>query len=99
MANAVLTPVGFVIVIASAGLVTSPAVLLAVPASVLVGSAFRAGGLAVTMLLPDVADFPGPRACPRAPQPLIAGPVGYLLVFGAVAMGVATGRVARIMLR
>jgi lipooligosaccharide transport system permease protein len=43
--------VGFVIVMAAAGLITSPAVLLAVPASVLVGFAFGAGGLAITTFL------------------------------------------------
>jgi lipooligosaccharide transport system permease protein len=55
--NAVLTSVGFVAVMAATGLVTSPAVLLAVPASVLVGFAFGAGGLAVTTFLRDFADF------------------------------------------
>jgi lipooligosaccharide transport system permease protein len=39
------------------GLVASPAVLLAIPASVLVGFAFAAGGLAVTTFLRDFADF------------------------------------------
>jgi lipooligosaccharide transport system permease protein len=55
--NAVLTSIGFVLVMAVTGLVTSPAVLLAVPASVLVGFAFAAGGLAVTTFLRDFADF------------------------------------------
>jgi lipooligosaccharide transport system permease protein len=55
--NAVLTSIGFVVVMAVAGLVTSPAVLLAIPASVLVGFAFAAGGLAVTTFLRDFADF------------------------------------------
>jgi lipooligosaccharide transport system permease protein len=55
--NAVLTSVGFVLVMTVAGLVTSPAVLLAIPASVLVGFAFGAGGLAVTTFLRDFADF------------------------------------------
>ncbi|GIH17430.1 ABC transporter permease [Rugosimonospora africana] len=55
--NAVLTSIGFVVVMAVAGLVTSPAVLLAVPASVLVGFAFAAGGLAVTTVLRDFTDF------------------------------------------
>jgi lipooligosaccharide transport system permease protein len=55
--NAVLTSVGFVVVMTVTGLVVSPAVLLAVPASVLVGFAFGAGGLAVTTFLRDFADF------------------------------------------
>ena len=55
--NAVLTSVGFVVVMAVTGLVTSPAVLLAIPASVLVGFAFGAGGLAVTTFLRDFADM------------------------------------------
>jgi lipooligosaccharide transport system permease protein len=55
--NAVLTSVGFVVVMAVTGLVTSPLVLLAVPASVVVGFAFAAGGLAVTTFLRDFADF------------------------------------------
>ncbi|GAA5187670.1 ABC transporter permease [Rugosimonospora acidiphila] len=55
--NAVLTSIGFVVVMAVAGLVTSPAVLLAIPASILVGFAFAAGGLAVTTFLRDFADF------------------------------------------
>jgi lipooligosaccharide transport system permease protein len=55
--NAVLTSIGFVVVMAAGGLVTSPAVLLAVPASVLVSFAFAAGGLAATTFLRDFADF------------------------------------------
>ncbi|MEN3310258.1 MAG: lipooligosaccharide transport system permease protein [Micromonosporaceae bacterium] len=55
--NAVLTSIGFVVVMSVTGLVTSPAVLLAIPASVLVGFAFAAGGLAVTTFLRDFADF------------------------------------------
>ena len=39
------------------GLITSPGVLIAMPASVLVGFAFAAGGLAVTTYLRDFADF------------------------------------------
>jgi lipooligosaccharide transport system permease protein len=45
------------VVMAVTGLVTSPLVLLAVPASVVVGFAFAAGGLAVTTFLRDFADF------------------------------------------
>ncbi|MCW2641544.1 MAG: transporter [Dactylosporangium sp.] len=55
--NAVLTSIGFVAVMTVTGLVTSPAVLLAIPASVVVGFAFAAGGLAVTTFLRDFADF------------------------------------------
>jgi lipooligosaccharide transport system permease protein len=55
--NAVVTSAGFVAVMAVMGLVVSPAVLLAVPASILVGFAFAAGGLAVTTYLRDFADF------------------------------------------
>jgi lipooligosaccharide transport system permease protein len=55
--NAVLTSIGFVVVMAVTGLVTSPAVLLAVPASVVVGFAFAAGGLVVTTFLRDFADM------------------------------------------
>jgi lipooligosaccharide transport system permease protein len=55
--NAVLTSICFVVVMTVTGLVTSPAVLLAIPASVVVGFAFGAGGLAVTTFLRDFADF------------------------------------------
>jgi lipooligosaccharide transport system permease protein len=55
--NAVLTSLGFVVVMTVTGLVTSVGVLLAVPAAVLVGFAFGAGGLAVTTYLRDFADF------------------------------------------
>jgi lipooligosaccharide transport system permease protein len=55
--NAVLTSIGFVVVMAVLGLIVSPGVLLAIPASVLVGFAFAAGGLAVTTFLRDFADF------------------------------------------
>jgi lipooligosaccharide transport system permease protein len=55
--NAVLTSAGFLVVMAVTGLITSPGVLFALPASVLIGFAFAAGGLAVTTYLRDFADF------------------------------------------
>jgi lipooligosaccharide transport system permease protein len=55
--NAVLTSVGFVVVMAVLGLVTSAGVLLAIPASVLVGFAFAAYGIAATTYVRDFADF------------------------------------------
>lgn len=55
--NAVLTSIGFVAVMAVLGLVTSPGVLLAIPASVLVGFAFAAYGIAATTYVRDFADF------------------------------------------
>jgi lipooligosaccharide transport system permease protein len=137
--NAVLTAIGFVVVMAVAGLVTSPAVLLAIPSSVLVGFAFAAAGLAATTFLRDFADFqyiqlvmlpmylfattfyplstyPAPlrpviEILPlyqsiqliREPALGVLGwrvvvPVVYLALFGAVAMRVATRRMARTML-
>jgi lipooligosaccharide transport system permease protein len=137
--NAVLTSIGFVVVMSVLGLVTSPAVLLAIPASVLVGFAFAAGGLAVTTFLRDFADFQYiqlvmlpmylfattfyPLSTYPAPlRPLIeilplyqsiqlirepalgvftwsaVVPVGYLLLFGALAMRVAIRRMSRTML-
>ena len=55
--NALLTAIGFIIVMAGFGLVTSAGILVALPASVLIGYAFAAGGLAVTTYLRDFADF------------------------------------------
>ncbi|GAA2014113.1 ABC transporter permease [Catenulispora yoronensis] len=55
--NALITSVGFLAALAALGLVVSPGVLLAVPASVLVGVAFGAAGLAATTYLRDFADL------------------------------------------
>ncbi|HEX4518132.1 MAG TPA: ABC transporter permease [Gaiellaceae bacterium] len=52
-----LSSVGFVIVMLALGLVTSPGIVLAVPAALLVGYAFAAAGLAVTTYLRTFADF------------------------------------------
>ncbi|MGW0213970.1 ABC transporter permease [Micromonospora chokoriensis] len=57
MINALLTSIGFLTLMAVGGLVTSPWVLLALPASVLIAYAFAAAGLAVTTYLRDFADF------------------------------------------
>jgi lipooligosaccharide transport system permease protein len=54
---AVMSAVGFVLVMLVLGLCVSPAVLLAIPGSIVVGYAFGAGGLAVTTYLRDWADF------------------------------------------
>jgi lipooligosaccharide transport system permease protein len=55
--NGLLTSAGFLVVMALMGLTVSPGVLFAVPASLLIGFAFAAGGLAVTTYLRDFADF------------------------------------------
>jgi lipooligosaccharide transport system permease protein len=55
--NSVLTSIGFLVVMAALGLVTSAGVLLALPSSILIGFAFAASGLAVTTYLRDFADF------------------------------------------
>jgi lipooligosaccharide transport system permease protein len=53
-----LSSVGFVVAMLVLGLVVSPGVVIAVPASLLVGFAFGAAGLAVTTyLLRDFSDF------------------------------------------
>ncbi|MCW2965075.1 MAG: type transporter [Actinomycetia bacterium] len=52
-----LSSVGFVIVMLALGVVTSPGIVFAIPASLLIGYAFGAGGLAVTTYLRDFADF------------------------------------------
>ncbi|GAB4107238.1 ABC transporter permease [Micromonospora taraxaci] len=57
MINALLTSIGFLTLMAVGGLVTSPWVLLALPASALIAYAFAAAGLAVTTYLRDFADF------------------------------------------
>lgn len=61
VASAVLSGVfasaGFIVVMFALGLVVSPAVLLAVPAALLVGWAFACAGLAVTTFLRDFPDF------------------------------------------
>lgn len=57
MILAVISTVGFVVVMLILGLTVSPGLLLAIPGSVLVGYAFGAGGLAVTSFLRDWADF------------------------------------------
>ncbi|MEU7611545.1 ABC transporter permease [Micromonospora sp. NPDC049204] len=57
MINALLTSIGFLILMAVGGLVTSAWVLLALPASLLIAYAFAAGGLAVTTYLRDFPDF------------------------------------------
>lgn len=54
---AVLSTVGFVLVMLVLGLCVSPGLLLAIPGSIVVGYAFGAGGLAVTTYLRDWADF------------------------------------------
>ncbi|HTW11375.1 MAG TPA: ABC transporter permease, partial [Solirubrobacteraceae bacterium] len=54
---AVLSTVGFIVVMLILGLAISPGLLLALPGSVIVGYAFGAGGLAVTTYLRDWADF------------------------------------------
>jgi lipooligosaccharide transport system permease protein len=55
--NAVLTSIGFLVVLAVLGLIVSPGILVALPAAVLIGYAFAAGGLAVTTYLRDFSDF------------------------------------------
>ncbi|MET8527798.1 ABC transporter permease [Micromonospora sp. NPDC005172] len=57
MINALLTSIGFLVIMAIGGLVTSAWVLLALPASLLIAYAFAAGGLAVTTYLRDFPDF------------------------------------------
>jgi lipooligosaccharide transport system permease protein len=52
-----LSSIAFVVVMGALGLIESPGILLAVPASLLVGYAFAAGGLAVTTYLRDFSDF------------------------------------------
>ncbi|MFJ6194867.1 ABC transporter permease [Micromonospora sp. NPDC092111] len=57
MINALLTSIGFLVVMAVSGLITSAWVLLALPASVLISYAFAAAGLAITTYLRDFPDF------------------------------------------
>jgi lipooligosaccharide transport system permease protein len=61
VASAVLTGLfascGFVIVMLVLGLVVSPAILLAIPGSLLVGYAFAGAGIAVMTYLRDYPDF------------------------------------------
>jgi lipooligosaccharide transport system permease protein len=57
MLLAVISTVGFVVVMAILGLAVTPGLLLAIPGAVLVGYAFGAAGLAVTSFLRDWADF------------------------------------------
>jgi lipooligosaccharide transport system permease protein len=61
VASAVLSgafaAIGFVLVMLVLGLVVSPAILLAIPGSLLVGYAFGAGGLAVMTYVRDYPDF------------------------------------------
>ena len=52
-----LSAIGFVVVMLVLGLVVSPGIAIAVPASLLVGYAFGAAGLAVTTYLRDFSDF------------------------------------------
>jgi lipooligosaccharide transport system permease protein len=52
-----ISSIGFVIVMLALGVVTSPGIVFAIPASLLIGYAFGAGGLAVTTYLRDFADF------------------------------------------
>jgi lipooligosaccharide transport system permease protein len=53
----VLSSTSFVVVMAVLGLISSPGILLAIPASVIIGYAFAAAGLAVTTYLRDFSDF------------------------------------------
>ncbi|MGH2862371.1 MAG: ABC transporter permease [Solirubrobacteraceae bacterium] len=55
--NGVFASAGFVLVMLVLGLVVSPAVLLAIPGSLLVGYAFGAAGLAVMTYFRDFSDF------------------------------------------
>ena len=55
--NGLLTSVGFLAAAALLGLARSPGILLAIPASALVGFAFAAAGLAVTTYVRDFPDF------------------------------------------
>jgi lipooligosaccharide transport system permease protein len=61
VASAVLSgafaSLGFVLVMLVLGLVVSPAIVLAIPGSLLVGYAFGAGGLAVMTYVRDFPDF------------------------------------------
>jgi lipooligosaccharide transport system permease protein len=52
-----LSATGFVLVMLALGLAVSPGLAIAVPASLLVGYAFGAAGLAVTTYLRDFSDF------------------------------------------
>ena len=52
-----LASIGFVLVMLVLGLVVSPAIVLAIPGSLLVGYAFGAGGLAVMTYVRDFPDF------------------------------------------
>jgi lipooligosaccharide transport system permease protein len=52
-----LSSTGFVVAMLALGLVVSPGIALAIPASLLVGYAFGAAGLAVTTYLRDFSDF------------------------------------------
>lgn len=54
---AVVSTVGFVLVMVVLGLAVSPGLVLAIPGSIVVGYAFGAAGLAVTTYLRDWADF------------------------------------------
>lgn len=112
--NAVLTSVGFVLVMLMTGLDTSPAVLLAIPASVPVGFGFAAAGLAVTGFLRDFADFqyiqlvmlPLYQSIQLIREPALgalswraAVPLGYLLLLGVLATRLAIRRMSRLMLK
>jgi lipooligosaccharide transport system permease protein len=57
MILAVLSTVGFVLVMLVLGLAISPGLVLAIPGSIVVGYAFGAAGLAVTTYLRDWSDF------------------------------------------
>jgi lipooligosaccharide transport system permease protein len=57
MIYGVLSSTSFVLVMAVLGLISSPGILLAIPASVIIGYAFAATGLAVTTYLRDFSDF------------------------------------------
>ena len=54
---AVISTIGFIVVMLVFGLAVSPGLALAIPGSLLVGYAFGAGGLAITTYLRDWADF------------------------------------------
>jgi len=54
---AVVSTLGFIVVMLVLGLTVSPGLALAIPGSLLVGYAFGAAGLAVTTFLRDWADF------------------------------------------
>jgi lipooligosaccharide transport system permease protein len=137
--NALLTSIGFLLVMACFGLITSAGVLLALPGSILIGWAFAAGGLAATTYLRDFADFqlitlvmlpmylfattfyplsvyPEPLRPVIEALPLYQSiqlvrepalgrltwnaliPATYLVMFGSVAMWIATRRMARMLL-